>query len=355
MQVVVLWLWSGNIGGEYIPKGLFGIARTTFPSLRATVMKDFINYLFELDIYKYIEHKKTIHEFIYKGRTVSFISTDDEHKLRGRGHTFFWLNECNDASFEVFNQIVMRLDRWMYLDANPSGHPFARVEIEEKRMLTRGDVLLDVSTYRDNPFLPQPMIDEIIGLKDVDHDLWQIYTQGIWTDLKGLIYPKVEVVDYMPVGWKTYWGADFGWNDPTVLVEVAVKGKDMYIDCHIHESELGLDEMADKMKSMRGSPVIYCDSAEPRTIEELKRRGVRAKAAKKGPDSVRQRIMFIKQHHIYVTSTSVDSIEEWKRFKWDEDKDGRITDKPINLHKHTSDAVSYAISRAMTKTVKLLW
>ena len=248
----------------------------------------------------------------------------------------------------------MRLDKWMYLDANPSGHPFARVEIEEKRMIDRGDVLLDVSTYKDNPFLPQPMIDEIEGLKMVDHDLWQIYTLGVWTELKGLIFPKVTVVDYMPIGWKTYWGADFGWNDPTVLVEVAIREKLMYVDVHVHESHLGLDEMAAKMNSMRGAPVIYCDGAEPRTIEELRRRGVRARAAKKGPDSVRQRIMFIKQHHIHITSSSVASIEEWKRYKWDEDKDGRITDKPINLHKHTSDAVSYAISRAMSTGITLL-
>ena len=361
MQVVTIWLYTGQIGGEYVGKGIFGIARTTFPSLRATVMRDFIAYLHEIDIYKYIAHTKTNHEFAYQGRVVSFISTDDEHKLRGRGHTFFWLNECNDASFEVFNQIVMRLDKWIYLDANPSGHPFARVEIEEKRLLNwkeRGlkesDVHVDVSTYHDNPFLPPAMVEEIEGLKFVDHDLWAIYTLGLWTELKGLIYPNIEIVPYMPIGWKTYWGADFGYNDETVLVEVAIKGKDMFIDCHVHESKLLLDEMAEKFNAIRGRPVIMCDGAEPRTIEELKRRGVRAKAAKKGADSVFRRIIFIKQHNIHITSSSVASIEEFKRFKWDEDKDGRITDKPINLYKHTSDSISYAISRAMNKTMTLL-
>jgi phage terminase large subunit len=355
MQVVVLWLYTGQIGGKHISKGVFTIARSTFPALRSTVMKDFINYLFELDIYKFIEHKKTVNEFNYAGRTVSFISTDDAHKLRGRQHTFCWLNEVNDMEFEIFNQVNMRLERWMYIDCNPSGHPWARTEIEEKMMIVHPeDVYLDVSVYTDNPFLPDAMIKQIINLKDIDHDLWSIYTLGVWTELKGLIYPKIEIVNFMPIGWKTYYGCDFGWNDPSVLVEVAIKGKDMYIDLLVHSPELLLDELADKMRTLRRSPKILCDSAEPRTIEELKRRGIKAKGAKKGADSVRQRIMFIKQHKIHVTSTSVELIDEWKKFKWDEDKDGHITDKPINLYKHCSDAVSYAISVAMQQTVTLL-
>ena len=351
MQIVTLWLYTGNIGGKHIPTGMFTIARTTFPALRSTVMKDFIAYLFELDIYKYIDHKRTVHEFTFQGRTVGFISTDDAHKLRGRQHTFCWLNEVNDMEFEVFNQVMMRLEQWIYIDCNPSGHPWARTEIEEKRMLTRGDVFLDISVYKDNPFLPAPMIAEIEGLKEVDHDLWSIYTLGVWTELKGLIYPKITLVDHMPVGWREYYGCDFGWNDPSVLVMVAIKGKDMYIDLLEHQSELLLDELADRMPKGKK---IMCDSAEPRTIEELKRRGVNARPAKKGPDSVRQRIMYIKQHHLYVTSRSTELISEWKKFKWDEDKDGHITDKPINMYKHSSDAVSYAVSIAMTSGIRIL-
>ena len=116
MQVMTLWLWSGQIGGEHVPKGNFSVCRSTFPALRSTVMKDFISYLHELDIYKYIDHKKTIHEFSYQGRVITFFSTDDAHKLRGRQHTFCWLNEVNDMEFEVFNQVMMRLEKWMYLD-----------------------------------------------------------------------------------------------------------------------------------------------------------------------------------------------------------------------------------------------
>jgi len=223
-------------------------------------------------------------------------------------------------------------------------------------MVERGDVFLDVSVYTDNPFLPKAMVEEIEGLKYVDHDLWQIYTLGVWTDIKGLIYPNVTIVDYMPVGWKTYYGIDWGWNDPTVLVEVAIKGKDIYINQLLYKSEMLIDELADNIKSLihGNHPRIMCDSAEPRTIEEMRRRGLNAKPAKKGPDSVRRAILFIKQHQIHLTSSSTEIIEEWHRYKWDEDKDGRATDKPINLYKHGSDAVSYAISNALNKTVTLL-
>jgi len=128
----------------------------------------------------------------------------------------------------------------------------------------------------------------------------------------------------------------------------------MYIDLIHYESEMLLDKMAGVMLKLRGRPKILCDSAEPRTIEELRKRHVNARAAKKGPDSVRQRIMFIKQHKLYVTSRSVELIDEWQRYCWSDDKDGRITDKPIDRYKHCSDAASYAISTAMRQKVTLL-
>ena len=353
MQVIVIWLYTGNIGGQVVPKGTFTVARTTFPALRATVMKDFINYLHEIDIYKYIEHKRTVHEFIFKGRTVSFISTDDEHKLRGRQHTFCWLNEVNDMDYDIFNQVAMRTEKWIYLDCNPSGEPWAKTEIEEKRMQERGDVYLDVSVFTDNPFLPQPMIDEILGLELVDPDLFRIYTKGEWVKLKGQIYNIAELIDEMPPSRRDYYGCDFGYNDPTVLVHVILDKNNIYIDLLVHEEKLLLNDMADAIRSHSPRRVL-CDSAEPRTIEELKRRGINARPAKKGPDSVRQRITFIKQHKIHVTKRSVELIEEWKRFKWDTDGDGNIIDKPINKFKHCSDAVSYAISTAMGGRLKLI-
>lgn len=356
MQLMTIWLYTGWLLGEYIPEGSWTTIRATFPALRATVLRDFVQYLHELDIYKHIEHIKTINEFHYNKRQVDFIPADNEQKLRGRKHTIAWLEEVNDLPYDIFTQVNLRLSHKMFMTVNPSGEPWAKTEIEDKRMRLVNDVFLDISTFNDNPFLEQSVIDEIEKLEFLDKDLYQIYNLGIWTKLKGLIYPNVSIVDYMPIGrdWKVFHGLDLGFVDPCALVEVKIKGKEMYIDLLLYQNKLLVDELANKINSINGNPRIMCDSAEPRTIEEMRKRGVNARAAKKGADSVRQRIMFIKQHNIYVTSNSLELLSEWKKFSWDKEKDGRLKDVPINKYKHSSDAVSYAISNAMRVGLKFL-
>ena len=112
-QMVMLWLWTGYIGKNEILEGSFYIVRETFPALRASVLKEFEGLLHQHGLYPYIKHMKSTHDFYYQGRHVTFFSTDDAHKLRGRQHTFCWLNEVNDMEFEIFNQVNMRLEKWM--------------------------------------------------------------------------------------------------------------------------------------------------------------------------------------------------------------------------------------------------
>lgn len=354
MQIAVIWLYTGQIGGRKVKEGVFTIARSTFPALRATVYRDFNNYLHELGIYQYIDHRKSLNSFHYQGREVSFIPTDDEHKLRGRAHSFAWLNECNDMSFEVFNQIIMRTEHSVYLDANPSGSPWFKTEIEDKRLLERGDVYLDVSTYKDNPFLPAEMVKEIEGLKFVDRSLWIIYTRGEWQPLKGLIFPEFEIIPDMPASYKKeFYGLDFGFVDPSSFVRVLISDNNLYIDQLIYEPGLGNDELASRIRQ-ENPRRVYCDSAEPRTIEELKRRGVNAVPAKKGKDSIRQGINFIRQHKIYITERSLGAIEEFKRYKWSEDPNGKLLEKPIANFDHSADSVRYAVNRALGSKMRLV-
>jgi phage terminase large subunit len=353
VQKAVLWLYTGRINGEYVPEGSFTIIRLTFPALRSTIYRDFTEYLFELGLYHKMDHRRTVHEFHYGRRFVAFIPADDPQKLRGRKHTFALFEECNDVPYEAFHQVAMRTDKQIMLTTNPSGHPWARTEIEEKRMHDIGDVHLDVSTYKDNPFLSDSIITEIENLKYTDDQLYRIYTLGEWTDLKGLIFPNTEQIEVVPDGGKTYYGLDFGWNDPSVLMRVDIIGKNIFVDCLFYRSELLLDELSALTKEHIGAAPVYCDSSEPRTIEELKKRGVRARKAKKGPDSIRQGLTFMKQHKIYVTERSVDTIEEWQKYKWQE-KDNVIIDKPIDDFNHCADACRYALTKALSAGVTLL-
>jgi len=353
MQIVTLWLWSGHIQGRKVMEGTFSITRSTFPALRSTVLKDFISFLHEQDIYQYIDHRRTTHEFHYQGRSVVFFSLDDPHKLRGRQHSFIWMNECNDTDFEMFNQAIIRTTHSVYLDYNPTGSPWVRTKIEEDRLINRGDVHLDVSVYTDNPYLPEELIKEIEGLALVDKDLYNVYTKGVWVDLKGLIFKDVKIIKTMPTEGRVFYGIDFGYNDPNCFVKVVINGNDLYIDCLVYKSGMLIDELATEVH--KESPYkVYCDSAEPRSIEHLRRLGVGARAAKKGADSVLQGLNYIKQHRVHITERSVESIEEFKRYKWAEDAEGNLIDKPIDKYNHTADAVRYAINRGVGGKLKFL-
>ena len=355
MQKAALWLWTGKISGKYVPKGIFSITRATLPALKATVLADFIAFLFAQDMYSYIQHLKTTNDFIYNGRKVSFFSLDDEHKLRGRANTFLWINEANNVSFDVFNQAIIRLEETVFLDYNPSGTSWVKTEIEEKRLIKRKDVHLDISVYTDNPFLPDRLIEEIEGLKDVDYDLWRIYTKGEWVSLKGLIFPNYQLIDEIPLIGRVYYGVDFGYTAPSVLIKTVIDGDNMYIESLIYQRELLIDELAAQMKNyIRASDIVYCDSAEPRTIAELRRRGINAKPAKKGADSIRQGLGFIKQHYLHIKSSSVETIKEFEAYKWAEDKEGRLTDKPITAFDHSADALRYSVSGALGSKFRLL-
>ena len=130
-QMAIKWLWTGKIGdkiyhtknskGEKISsdKGEAFILRETMPALRRTILKEFENLLHEYGLYKFIEHRKSFHEFRYKGRQISFFSLDDESKVLGQQTTWFWINEGNPVNYNIFNQLLIRCDFFCFLDYNP--------------------------------------------------------------------------------------------------------------------------------------------------------------------------------------------------------------------------------------------
>ena len=354
MQLMTIWLWTGHILGEYVPEGSFTVIRATFPALRATVLRDFTEYLFALGIYKYIDHRKTINEFHYKGRHVDFIPADNPQKIRGRKSHFAWLEEINDIDYDIFTQVELRLIHRMFMTVNPSGEPWGKLEIEEKRMEALGDVYLDVSTFRDNPFLEQSIIEAIEKLKFLDSDLYQIYNLGIWTKLKGLIYPDIEIIQELPKKYlEESWGLDFGFIHPASFIHTRRTKNSIFFDEIIYQPGLQINELAAIIRKHKPGMVI-CDSSEPRSISELRSLGINASPSKKGADSVKQGIGYIKQHKIYITSRSQGLLQEQKRYKWSEDLNGKLIDKPIKGYDDSWDAARYSINRALGGKMRLI-
>ena len=211
-----------------------------------------------------------------------------------------------------------------------------------------------VSTFRDNPFLEQSIIEAIEKIKFFDSDLYQIYNLGIWSKLKGLIYPDFEVVKELPPSYleETY-GLDFGYSHPSSFVRTLRTHDSLYLQELIYEPGLLINELASRILS-HNPRRIFCDSAEPRSIAELRKRGVNATPSKKGKDSVKQGINYIKQHKIYITEDSLGLIEEARRYKWAEDLQGRLTEQPVKEYDDSWDAVRYSINRSLGSKMRLI-
>lgn len=342
------WFITGKFGETDYPTGVFTIARETLPALRASAYKDWQELLHLAGFYYKVEHRKTLLEFQFQGREVHFISTDDLNsaKLRGRGHDFIYLNECNTISREAWNQMFMRTRHFGIIDYNPAGYEnWVKTYIEDIRV-PKGDCKLDISTYKDNiENLTAEIIEEIEGYKDTDYEIYQVYALGAWVKSRNLVFDKIHLVSEMPKDYeREFFGIDFGYHDPNVLVRVLIKGNNLYIEELFYRSKMSINELAEEIISS-GASKVYCDH-NPLLRQELKSRGVNIRNARKGKDSIEKGIAFIRTHKIHILKTSLNTIEEFRKYKYKLDENNNPTDNLLEKWDHAPDAVRYAVSKA---------
>lgn len=321
------------------------IARQTFPSLRATSMRDFFDILKKENLYTEKNHNKSNHIYSLYGNNFEFISCDSEIKIRGRQRQILFLNECNEFSHETFIQLSLRTTYKIIIDFNPSDefHWLYSQIIDADR----DDVDFHISTYKDNPFLQEATIKEIERLKEVDENLFNVFGKGQRGVSTETVFPSFNIIDDIPDNAKLVsFGLDFGFSaDPTTIVGVYRHDLDLYVDELLYERGLTNQDIGERIKAMGLERGVECfaDSSEPKSIEELFRMntGVNIKPAKKGADSVRIGIDVMKRHKLNITKRSVNTIKEFRNYKWIKDKNGDITNKPIDAFNHSIDAVRY--------------
>ena len=185
-----------------------------------------------------------------------------------------------------------------------------------------------------------------------DDELRNVYLKGNWTKLSGLIFPHYTIVDDLPSTYKKrYWGLDFGWKDETALVECRQSGNDIYIKEHIYESELNYNDLAETIHTELYNIRGVADSASPRSINDLQRKGVRVSPSKKGRDSIIQGIQHVRTHNLFITRDSENLLKELRTYKFEKDKDGNETNKPIDYMNHLCDSMRYAITHFSKKSI----
>lgn len=316
------------------------ICRKAFPSLRATVLRDFMTILQTHNLYNEKFHNKSNSEYYLFNNLIEFISLDQPQKIRGRKRDVLFINEANELYFEDWQQLVFRTQDQIILDFNPSDEYHWIYD----KVLPREDCAFFKTTYLDNPFVEDSIKAEIERLKHTDEQYWQIYGLGERAASRSTIFKYSEVSNIPEDANLIAYGMDFGYtNDPTTLVSVFIREHNMYIKEHLYKTQMTttdihkflLDEKLDR------NP-IYADSAEPRLIAELRRMGHNIHPSLKGRDSVNAGIDLLKRYKIHILSTSTNAIMEFRNYKWKEDKTGVLINTPEDKNDHIIDPIRYA-------------
>jgi len=322
------------------------IVRKTLPSLKNSVLKDLIDVLEMFDVYDPRKwHKQEGYYELPNGNIINWFSCDEPQKLRGSKRDYLYCNEANELDLEDWRQLLMRTSSTITLDLNPSELNSWVYELE-----TRDDCYYFITTWRDNPFLPQTLIDEIERLKETDDNYYRVFGLGMRGLPTTLVFNKWNTIDKIPEGSKFLGrGMDWGYNDPTTLIDVYQRGDELYFDEKLYSKSLTMTDVVYKLQELGFDKTdsIWCDSALPQSIEELRRARFNAKPVEK--KSILHGIDLMKRNKLFITNSSSNTIKEFGSYKWKVDKNGELLDSPEDKNNHSIDAIRYVLESTLNK------
>ena len=323
-------------------KTLTSVVSESIPHLKRGAMRDFKNIMKDHGYWKDSEWNATdsIYTFPVTGSQIEFFSSDNGDKLRGARRDRLFINEANNVSLEAFDQLEVRTKDFVYLDWNPSNEFWFYTELLGKR----DDVEHIILTYKDNEALSNQIV-QAIEQRKLNKNWWKVYGEGQLGEVEGKIYRGWQIIESIPHEARLErYGLDFGYsNDPSSLVAVYYYNGGFILDEIIFRKGLSNKQIADTITNIPQALVI-ADSAEPKSIDEIKSYGVNIIGATKGPGSVSQRIQYVQDQKISITQRSLNIIKEYRNYLWKTDKDGKIVNEPEHTFSHSMDAIGYALS-----------
>jgi phage terminase large subunit len=332
---ILIWL----IGAAQCNKQLrISVVSESFPHLKRGAIRDFLMIMQEQEYYVDSCWNRTdyIYSFPQTGSFIEFFSADQPDKVRGARRDILFINEANNISYEIYTQLEVRTKKIVWLDWNPTSEFWFYTDVKDKENV---DFL--ILTYLDNEALDVRIKQSIESRKN-NKNWWRVYGLGLLGDVEGKIYFDWKVVDDVPheAQLKRY-GLDFGYsNDPTAVVAIYYYNGGYILDECLYQTQMTNANIADVLKNLPKA-MVMADSAEPKSIDEIKMAGVNILPSKKGQGSVLQGIQFVQGQRISVTKRSVNILKEYRNYLWITDKDGKIINEPPEYLNHAMDAIRY--------------
>lgn len=323
------------------------IARKKSTWLSSTVWTDFKNILLEIGLYNVCRINNTLKTIQMYSTSFEFVGLDDVQRLHGLTTDIFWINEAMEASKDDFDQLEQRCARFSVLDYNPSAEEHWIYE----NVCPREDCFFDHSTMLDNPFIPANMRRKIESYEPTEYNYsqgtadkrkWLIYGLGKRAKIEGLIFENYTVIKEIPIWVKRRWyGLDFGYtNDPTACSENGFLDNAIYIDEKFYRTNMLSTDIIKEFKRMPKLN-IWSESADPRLIAEIYNAGFNIRPVNKYHGSVEAGIDFMKSKKIYITEGSINAKKELDNYTYQQDKNGKWLNIPVDDFNHIIDEVRY--------------
>lgn len=318
------------------------------PNLKKGAYRDAKRIWSDSEIYQKAFSKPNETERIFtsiSGSIIEFNAYQDEQDAKSGKRDYLFINEANGVDYNIFWQLQMRTRKKVYIDYNPTTRFWAHDLINDK------DTKLIISDHRDNHFLSDEEHAKIEGIKD--KELFKVYARGYTGKIEGLIYKNWVLTDTMPDDYKKRWiGLDFGFsNDPTTIVDVRLSNGELWIDEIEYRTGMLNSDIATLLQPYKAVEII-ADSAEPKSIAEIKGYGYRIEGAVKGQDSIKNGIDILKRYTLNLTKRSTNIKRELMSYKWKDDKNGGLTNEPIDDFNHAMDAIRYVALNKLNQSYK---
>ena len=325
---------------------LTSVISESIPHLKRGAMRDFKNILLAHKYWKDANWNATDSIYTFEtGSQIEFFSSDNGDKLRGGRRDRCFINEANNVTLDAFDQLEVRTKEYVYLDWNPTNEFWFYTDILNDRP---DDVDHITLTYLDNEALSQEIVDSIESRKN-RKQWWKVYGLGQLGEVEGKVYIGWRQIDEIPHEAKHIGrGLDFGYsNDPTAVTDIYYYNGGYIFDELIYRKGMHNSEIATALKE--GNILTVADSAEPKSIDEIKSYGITIVGAEKGKDSVNHGVQIVQDQQISVTKRSINVWREYMNYLWDKDKKGVSLNKPEKGFDHSLDGIRYFMARLLAK------
>ena len=318
------------------------IVAESIPHLKRGAMKDFKKIM--LATGRWMDAHWNASDFKYtfgNGSVIEFFSADNDSKLRGARRDYLYMNECNNMTFHAYTELASRTKKGIYLDWNPVNEFWFHTEL-----LGDDDVDFIIVNYQDNEACPESALDFILKAKEKAKtsafwDNWyRVYGLGEIGNLEGVVFENWKTIDKIPEEARLIGlGLDFGYtNDPTAIIEIYKYNEQRIVNERVYKKGMLNDEIA---RNLPNEVVIYADSAEPKSIDEIRRYGKMIRPVTKGKDSILFGVDVMQRQDYLVTSNSLNLIKELRNYTWKKDREGNKLNVPIDDFNHAIDAWRY--------------